>query len=269
MAKQARNDLCSCGSGQKYKYCCINKKRKEQLIPIGTDPNTGAKVSIDLTNDIFNDMALFEIPLKNFCKDNDLYLFGGTITGEDVNESLRRLKRGVLTRTDLITIYKKHSPKDTVLNLLKMSILEFDCFKKREQILTEAFQAHFDEKYSISIPTLFAQLEGILRDLGNLTRKEKFRSTIPTDIWDQKLLLWTKDDSERFNAFVHKLFEGSQDATFNRNSILHGFNVDYANEQNSLVLILTILEVRNFLWWQSNIEDQTGKLFHSISSKAL
>ena len=25
--KQNRNDLCACGSGKKYKYCCMNKEK--------------------------------------------------------------------------------------------------------------------------------------------------------------------------------------------------------------------------------------------------
>lgn len=39
---------------------------------------------------------------------------------------------------------------------------------------------------------------------------------------------------------------------FNRNAVLHGANVEYGNEENSLVLILTLLEIRTFLWFEKN-----------------
>jgi len=36
MAKIGRNDTCPCGSGKKYKKCCINKKPRQQEIYVGT-----------------------------------------------------------------------------------------------------------------------------------------------------------------------------------------------------------------------------------------
>jgi hypothetical protein len=31
--KTARNDPCPCGSGKKYKHCCLEKDRAAELVP--------------------------------------------------------------------------------------------------------------------------------------------------------------------------------------------------------------------------------------------
>jgi hypothetical protein len=36
MVKIGRNDPCPCGSGKKYKKCCLNKKPREQVIMVGS-----------------------------------------------------------------------------------------------------------------------------------------------------------------------------------------------------------------------------------------
>lgn len=74
--KIGRNEACPCGSGQKYKYCCINKTLRERHLPIWEDSTTGEKLSLNMTDDILNWAAQAELPLKNFCKDNDFYFFG-------------------------------------------------------------------------------------------------------------------------------------------------------------------------------------------------
>lgn len=36
MPKTGRNDPCPCGSGKKYKHCCLDKDREAQLVPAAT-----------------------------------------------------------------------------------------------------------------------------------------------------------------------------------------------------------------------------------------
>jgi hypothetical protein len=36
MDKPGRNDPCTCGSGKKYKKCCLNKKQREYTIDIAS-----------------------------------------------------------------------------------------------------------------------------------------------------------------------------------------------------------------------------------------
>ena len=42
MSKTGRNDPCPCGSGKKYKKCCINKKPRKKVVMVGSpEPLTG------------------------------------------------------------------------------------------------------------------------------------------------------------------------------------------------------------------------------------
>jgi hypothetical protein len=258
--KIGRNAQCPCGSGQKYKYCCVGKTLRERLLPIYENAVTGNKLSVDMTNDILNWAAQSELPLKNFCKDNEFYFFGLAITVGQCEELDDKLKKGNLTKQEFIEVYKVNCKREFIFQLLDNCCSELEIFNNRKQILMDAFEAHFDGKYTLSIPTLFAQLEGLLREIGNLKNKDNIKPTIPTDIWEKKLLFSVKDDAENFNSFIHKLFEGSASPEkFNRNPILHGFKTDYHNADNSLLILLSILEIRLFKWWDIKVEDFTKR----------
>jgi hypothetical protein len=42
MTKVGRNDLCPCGSGKKYKKCCLEKKPRQQIVMVGSpEPLSG------------------------------------------------------------------------------------------------------------------------------------------------------------------------------------------------------------------------------------
>jgi|GEM_PF-2115158 len=249
--KTGRNELCPCGSGLKYKYCCINKELRPRQIPINAKCDCcGNDLTIDFTKDILNIHSSAQLPLKNFCKDNDLYFFGLAVTVGQALELHEKLKLGQLTKKDILDTFKSNFKGEHILNLLNAIYDEMELFKKRKEILSDGFEAHFSSKYTLSIPTLFPQLEGLLRETGGLKNSESIRPTIPVDIWEERLLFSLKDDAQNYNGFIHKLFEGSKDAdTFNRNPILHGFKLDYYSEEHSMLVMLSILEIRLFNWW--------------------
>lgn len=83
--------------------------------------------------------------------------------------------------------------------------------------------------------------------IGAIDSRDAFKATIKED-WDTRMLFAMSDDARMFNAFLSRLYEGKRGATeFNRNPILHGANVTYDTEENSLLLILTFLEIRRYL----------------------
>lgn len=130
----------------------------------------------------------------------------------------------------------------------------FPSFSPRRQILLDAVSAHYEGKYTLSVPIFFAQLEGILRVIGALTALDDFRPTIKRD-WDNHLLFGMTESAGMFNGFLARLYEGQkEDTAFNRNPILHGANVTYHTEENSLILILTILQIRTFLWFEKHTQ---------------
>lgn len=256
--KPKRNDLCPCGSGIKYKYCCISKELRERKVPIKNHIYTkcGKPVYVDYTNDWLNISAALNIPLMNFCKDNGLYLFNMHLRVGEIEDFYKKLKNGSLNINDIMNVYKKNFVKDAILGLLDSAVQELTIFKKRERILKDALDAHFDGKYTLSVPVVFAQLEGLLRDIGHIKNRDPVRPTIPTTNWNERMAFSIQDSSEYFNAFITRLFEGGKEASeFNRNPILHGFGLNYNTEENSMVLFMSILELRNFLWFDKNIQN--------------
>lgn len=251
--KPGRNQPCTCGSGKKYKFCCIGRELKPRIVPVTPGLHApGAPATVDLTGDIMNHFSGIDRALHFFCREHDFYLFGTTMTVGKLEEFIRALEADVLTKSALIDYYKSSTKQDAVVGLIEDACGSFDSFKPRRKILLDAVNAHFRGLYTLSVPAMFAQIEGIMRDIGALAPKDDLKPTIKRD-WDNRTLFGMSDDAAHFNAFLHQLFEGQKGADeFNRNPILHGANVGYDTEENSLVLILILLEIRTFLWFEKN-----------------
>lgn len=116
--KPHRNDPCPCGSGLKYKYCYISKDLKERKITIEICKckNCGATytANMDFTKDPLNVIATTNIPIMNFCKDNNLYFLCGSFTMGDYEEIQNKLKNNTLETEDILNVYKKHFNKKDV-----------------------------------------------------------------------------------------------------------------------------------------------------------
>ncbi|WP_210274675.1 SEC-C domain-containing protein [Methylobacterium sp.] len=251
-AKLGRNDPCWCNSGKKYKYCHFDADR-DRLVTV--DPALhppGTPVQVNYKDDIINLTTILSAPIKRFCADHDFYFFGSTFTLGDLEVANKKLGDGSLTREHLIDACKKRLTSDIALAFVDDACRTFDSFYGRDKILKDAIEAHFAGKYTLSTPALFAQLEGILRKVGALEYRDTFKPTIKRDIWDNRLLFSMKDSAQFFNGYISRLYEGQKDDPFNRNTVLHGERTDYDTEENSLILLLCILEVRIFLWFEKN-----------------
>ncbi|MCF5704730.1 YecA family protein [Pseudomonas syringae] len=254
MKKTGRNTPCPCGSNLKYKYCCISKESRPRIIktkvPCG---DCGSETVLDLSSDFLNIYSQSRIPLLNFFKDNDLYFFGTVITVGDSLEFDELLRNGTLTKKHLVAKYIQRVKQESVIDYIDDAASMHSAFELRRQILKDAVEAHFNGKYTLSVPVLFAQVEGILREYGGMKLADKFRPNVSTEIWDRRFLFVITDNAQYFNAFINKLFEGQQDeSSFNRNPILHGMSVNYDSEEWSIVLILIILEIRIFMWFEKH-----------------
>jgi len=117
-------------------------------------------------------------------------------------------------------------------------------FKPREPLIQDAIEAYEMGKHSLCIPVLLAQIEGILWAYAE-KQNIKFRGTITTKngkkkIESVKLLLkntMLKDQiSEYFTQhFLNKIY--TEDF---RHGILHGRNITYNTEENSMKLLLLV-----------------------------
>jgi len=170
-----------------------------------------------------------------------------------MEEALKRLEAGQLDHSYFLDAYRANARPEVVEGLIRDACENYAAYRGRDAVLLDIVDAHFNGKYTLSIPALFAQVEGVLREIGGLTYRKTFRPAIPRNIWSNRLLFTVGDSADEFNAFMTRLFEG-QKTGFNRNPILHGTNSTYATEENSLTLILCLLEIRTFLWFERNTQ---------------
>ena len=118
-------------------------------------------------------------------------------------------------------------------------------YPDRERILRDAFQAHREGKYTLSVPVFLAQADGITHDI---TRKQVFQESTREDI--RKSL--PPSEYGFAVAILHLLVlrklplwkpgQRSSSQDLNRHGVLHGTSVDYDNEVNSLKAV-------SFLAW--------------------
>lgn len=252
-AKPSRNQPCPCGSGTKYKFCCIGQERRTRIVAVGEAARrAGAPDTVDLTNDMMNSTSGMDRALHHFCKDNDLFLFGSVLTVGQILAFTGELKAGIFTRERLIEAYRERTTRHVAVGWIDDACTIFPSFAPRRQILMDAVTAHFDGAYTLSVPVLFSQIEGILRDIGALAPKDDLKPTIKRD-WDSRTLFGLTDSAAMFNAFLYRLYEGQRSGgDLNRNPVLHGTDTGYATLENSLILVLTLCEIRTFLWFEKN-----------------
>lgn len=126
-----------------------------------------------------------------------------------------------------------------------------DSYPCRGHLLQQAFEAHREEKYGLSIPVFLTQADGIfwektpgrknlfISEQRKRTYKEYVSQIADSYIWaylhplSSTLPLWMTPN-ERGDSFVE----------LNRHQVLHGESVDYGTEQNSLKAISLLSYLR-------------------------
>ena len=250
--KIGRNDPCSCGSGTKYKYCCAGAAR-QRVIRLDQNCECGNKLEIDIIKHPESLLANLEIPIKNFCRDHQFYFFSSVLTVGEVVKVSEMLRAETLSISYLLELYKTKLTRERVLGLLENAEGLHPAFASRATHIRDAVEAHFNGKYSLSVPALFPHIEGFHRQYGGLTLRQDFVPTLPKEIWNMRFLPSLNDSVEFFNAYLSNIFKGNQPAdAFNRNPILHGMSPSHASEEWSLILLLIILEIRTILWFEKN-----------------
>lgn len=257
--KHSKKEPCHCGSGQLYKFCCINIEKREDLLNIKVQGKSDEQQIIDnFFNIALGQMAQQQIGLKNFCKQNDSYFFSFNLTISERDNLEKLLKEKKLTFSHLTNIYTekiRELGENKILDIISLKSEANKYYKSRFTIIKDAIKSHFLQMYSASIPLFIIQIESILRELGQLDSKDKFKPTLKEGDIKNEPLYPIKDDIKYFNSYIYQLFEGSRDINkFNRNTILHGFNINYFNETNSCLMLLTLLEISSILWWNENIK---------------
>ena len=131
-------------------------------------------------------------------------------------------------------------------------------YPHRRDILSDAFEAHREGKYNLSIPTFLSQADGIWWDKFSvdLFRGEQRRQAGREYVAHLQNTLM----EEIFNVFnetlplwQNRIERGPSFSGLNRHQILHGDVVDYGNEKNSLMCISFI----GFLCWILNCDEES------------
>jgi hypothetical protein len=138
-------------------------------------------------------------------------------------------------------------------------------FPHRFNILSDAFQAHDNELYSLSIPVLLSQADGISQELFNVSlysknhgepktkkaRINKIQENFEEDSLSEIFFLRPLDvitslninTSDRDEIIKHD----SNFGPLNRHGVIHGLDLDYASESNSfrcIILIEYLLDIK-------------------------
>lgn len=148
-------------------------------------------------------------------------------------------------------------------------------FDPRMHIFEDALGAHLAGKYTLSIPALLPHVEGIagcivgvtpgsmkgiLSDIKKVTQEEtSFLAPVTGDAWVVEM-----DKSYEylnFEDFHDKLEEmGCTEGQFlHRHAILHGVQVNYASEENSLRAFLLLDGLYELNRWENKIKEQDNK----------
>jgi len=115
-------------------------------------------------------------------------------------------------------------------------------FPHRKAILVEAYEAHKDGKYALSVPVFLAQADGIVYDrLGKYlfmgTEKlAKFAASFELGIIADAMLDAIRSGSSIWQSFAPEHVPSA----LNRHAVLHGRDVTYATEANSLRCIMLL-----------------------------
>ena len=141
----------------------------------------------------------------------------------------------------LISASKDKEYLQIFLNKVKQKSI----FQKRASIIEDAIEAYKAGKHSLAIPVFLAQIEGLLWDYAEkmgiakgtqiTPRKGKKRYANAADDLVENTILAESFSEEVVTYFLGKLY--TRDF---RHAILHGRNISYQTEENSMKLLLFI-----------------------------
>lgn len=150
-------------------------------------------------------------------------------------------------RSSAVEVYDEYFSKSENTKKLLEQWKEEECYSGRLEILEDALDAHVNGKHTISIPTLLAQIEGVLGAILATNKHGSIKSHL------KKVGMIGKDDEnylpgpEIIANVIHKeIFKNAStdlDQDFPlRHRILHGHSVDYYKNKLASIRCILILD---------------------------
>ena len=156
----------------------------------------------------------------------------------------------VTTPSSIVQALQEESAKDVEAALVhyfqeRVSEIEIDVassFPQRKHILSDAFEAHRDGKYNLSVPTLLAQADGMCSETWSFCvfmGKDRARESADlvrksNNDMRKQLVGLLGDPIPLWQSVKHR---GGGFSGLNRHQVLHGESVTYGTETNSLKAI--------------------------------
>ena len=139
-----------------------------------------------------------------------------------------------------------------------------DSYPHRGFILQQAFEAHRERRYVLSIPVFLGQADGIFwertgkrQNLFAAKQREKAYNEFASQILDNYLVTYLYPLSIPLPLWMNQEQRANEDDFFvvlNRHQVLHGESTDYGTEQNSLKAISLL----SYLLWIFGMSDGPG-----------
>jgi len=175
----------------------------------------------------------------------------------DLEKILKLHEEGKSEMIQKILIKRYNNEVDKILEDWKKNPL----LKKRIHILEDVIWAHKKEKYTLSVPAIFPQIEGIIIEASGEKGYVEQRK-IPE--LAKKLLLGNGLNYRHYFllpsicSLIQVNFEwGGTSAQFGRGPVLHGFFTEYNKKEYSLKLILLLDYIQKFLSFKRNYNNRS------------
>jgi hypothetical protein len=178
---------------------------------------------LNFLNTTFYEIAKSDIPLFEFCLEHNIYYFKSHSIQSDINIK-KSFANQSLTIEQLFENWVIFNKREYYDRMIKNSIHVNSCLSKKELNINQILDAHFQEMYTISIPSSFSVIEGLFRDYHQVSFSEhqKVIYKIKEEAYQDTMLYSDFEAIKYFSKFLNKLMSGNSDEnTFHRNSILH------------------------------------------------
>jgi len=156
--------------------------------------------------------------------------------------------------------------KNEKIKIMFDSWVKKEWLKKRRSILKAAIDAHKKKKFLLSVPVMLTQIEGIIADgyghIGKLRQKRLKKYIKELYTGNDTFLPDTVIKSVLLNTILVKFEHGKKiNSSLSRHAILHGADVNYGTEKNSLKALLLF----NYLQKSFKLVNIKGsKIYHKI-----
>jgi hypothetical protein len=191
----------------------------------------------------------------------------GDLPAALVDEITRAYEAGNLSPQDVEDLFVRVYSADRVGEILA-GWEKNERLAHRLQILREAIRAHVEGRYGLSIPTLIAQIDGVIAEAFAHEGWIDYK-TIKAYV-EVAFGRGSRFDRAGAAFFLRVLFIkfnwGDSIPKFSRHAILHGADVHYATAANSLRTILFLNQLQQNIGYVSAAH---GRRFHLVTCRAV